>query len=66
MSFANYLQKKQLAGIKKVWFLIGRPYGFSSNLYIESQEKFLYHDIFPQMIRLFTLEQLYRGLYYTE
>lgn len=63
MSFANYLQKKQLAGIKKVWFLIGGPYGFSSNLYTRSQEKISLSSMTfsHQMVRLFALEQLYRA-----
>ncbi|MDD4820410.1 MAG: 23S rRNA (pseudouridine(1915)-N(3))-methyltransferase RlmH [Flavobacteriales bacterium] len=61
--FALYLQKNMNSGIKRLVFIIGGPYGFSSDVYSRANGKIgLSKMTFShQMIRLFFIEQLYRG-----
>ena len=61
--FASYLQKKMNSGIKQLVFVIGGPYGFSDAVYKKSQGKVSFSKMTfsHQMIRLFVVEQLYRG-----
>jgi len=61
--FANYLQKKMNSGIKQLVFVIGGPYGFSDTVYQKSQGKVSFSKMTfsHQMIRLFVVEQIYRG-----
>ena len=61
--FAQYLSKKQVGGTRSVWFLIGGPYGFSSEMYTRAQEKIALSKMTfsHQMVRLFVVEQIYRA-----
>lgn len=61
--FAQYLQKKMNSGIKQLVFAIGGPYGFSDEVYKKAQGKISFSKMTfsHQMIRLFMVEQLYRG-----
>ncbi|PCI12049.1 MAG: 23S rRNA (pseudouridine(1915)-N(3))-methyltransferase RlmH [Flavobacteriaceae bacterium] len=61
--FANYLQKKMNSGIKQLVFVIGGPYGFSEAVYQKAQGKISFSKMTfsHQMIRLFVVEQIYRG-----
>jgi 23S rRNA (pseudouridine1915-N3)-methyltransferase len=63
VAFANYLQKHMNAGIKTLIFVIGGPYGFSDAVYSRANGKLgLSKMTFShQMVRLFFIEQLYRG-----
>jgi len=63
VEYANYLQKKMNSGIKQLVFVIGGPYGFSNNVYQKSQGKISLSKMTfsHQMIRLFIVEQIYRG-----
>ena len=63
MEFSRYLQKKMNSGIKQLIFVIGGPYGFSDTVYQKSQGKISLSKMTfsHQMIRLFMVEQLYRG-----
>ncbi|MGZ0016711.1 23S rRNA (pseudouridine(1915)-N(3))-methyltransferase RlmH [Yeosuana sp. AK3] len=63
VSFANYLQKHMNSGIKQLIFVIGGPYGFSEEVYKQAQGKLSLSKMTfsHQMIRLFMIEQLYRG-----
>lgn len=63
VAFANYLQKHMNSGIKQLVFVIGGPYGFSEDVYNKSQGKISLSKMTfsHQMIRLFIIEQLYRG-----
>jgi len=63
IAFASYLQKKMNSGLKKVVFVIGGPYGFSPDVYAKSKDKISLSSMTfsHQMVRLFMLEQLYRG-----
>ena len=63
LGFSDYLQKKMNAGIKTLVFVIGGPYGFSDAIYKKAQGKISLSAMTfsHQMIRLFVIEQLYRG-----
>lgn len=63
VGFANELQKKMNSGIKTLVFVIGGPYGFSENVYKQSAGKISLSSMTfsHQMVRLFFIEQLYRG-----
>ena len=63
LEFAKYLQKKMNSGIKQLVIVIGGPYGFSEEVYKKSNGKISLSKMTfsHQMIRLFLVEQLYRG-----
>jgi 23S rRNA (pseudouridine1915-N3)-methyltransferase len=63
IKFADYLQKKMNSGVKTLVFVIGGPYGFSEEVYKKSQGKVSLSEMTfsHQMVRLFFIEQLYRG-----
>ena len=63
VAFSDYLQKKMNAGIKTLVFVIGGPYGFSEEVYKKAQGKVSLSEMTfsHQMVRLFVIEQLYRG-----
>lgn len=63
VAFSNYLQKHMNSGIKNLVFVIGGPYGFSDAVYQRANGKLgLSKMTFShQMVRLFFIEQLYRG-----
>jgi len=63
VEFSKYLQKKMNAGIKQLVLVIGGPYGFSEAVYKKSTGKISLSKMTfsHQMIRLFIVEQLYRG-----
>jgi len=63
MGFSEELQKKMNSGIKTLVFVIGGPYGFSEEVYKKANGKISLSEMTfsHQMIRLFFIEQLYRG-----
>ncbi|MFT5762157.1 MAG: 23S rRNA (pseudouridine1915-N3)-methyltransferase [Polaribacter sp.] len=63
MEFSQHLQKKMNAGIKQLVLVIGGPYGFSDAVYKKASGKISLSKMTfsHQMIRLFIVEQLYRG-----
>ncbi|TXE13929.1 23S rRNA (pseudouridine(1915)-N(3))-methyltransferase RlmH [Seonamhaeicola algicola] len=63
VDFANYLQKHMNSGVKNVVFVIGGPYGFSEDVYARANGKVSLSKMTfsHQMVRLFFIEQLYRG-----
>ncbi|WP_460218502.1 23S rRNA (pseudouridine(1915)-N(3))-methyltransferase RlmH [Psychroserpens sp. MEBiC05023] len=63
IGFSQYLQKHMNSGIKQLVFVIGGPYGFSSEVYQKANGKLSLSKMTfsHQMIRLFIIEQLYRG-----
>ena len=63
IEFSQYLQKKMNSGIKQLVIAIGGPYGFSEAVYKKSIGKISLSKMTfsHQMIRLFIVEQLYRG-----
>jgi 23S rRNA (pseudouridine1915-N3)-methyltransferase len=64
VDFANYLEKKMLAGLKTLLFCIGGPYGFSPQVYQAASGKISLSKMTfsHQMVRLIFCEQLYRAL----
>lgn len=64
VEFANYLQQKQSVAARRLVFVVGGPYGFAPEIYALTKEKIsLSRMTFShQMVRLFFVEQLYRGL----
>ena len=63
VEFSNYLQKHMNSGIKQLVFVIGGPYGFSPEVYQKAKGKLSLSKMTfsHQMVRLFVIEQLYRG-----
>lgn len=63
VGFSQELQKRMNSGIKTLVYVIGGPYGFSDDLYRAAQGKLSLSEMTfsHQMIRLFFIEQLYRG-----
>lgn len=63
VEFSEYLQKHMNSGIKQLVFVIGGPYGFSQDVYKQAQGKLSLSKMTfsHQMVRLFIIEQLYRG-----
>ena len=61
--FSLYLQKYMNSGVKRLVFVIGGPYGFSNEIYHKAQGKIALSKMTfsHQMVRLFFIEQLYRG-----
>lgn len=64
VQFADYLEKKMLAGTKRLVFIVGGAYGFSPEVYHAVPEKLALSKMTfsHQMIRGFLLEQIYRGM----
>jgi len=64
VEFARFLEKKMIAGIKRLVIVIGGPYGFSSGIYARANGKLsLSRMTFShQMVRLIFAEQLYRAM----
>ncbi len=63
IGFSEELQKKMNSGIKTLVFVIGGPYGFSESVYAKANAKISLSSMTfsHQMVRLFFIEQLYRG-----
>ncbi len=63
VGFSDFLQKKMNAGTKTLVFVIGGPYGFSEAVYQKAQGKVSLSEMTfsHQMVRLFVIEQIYRG-----
>ncbi len=62
--FSVFMEQKLLKGIKRLVFVIGGPYGFSSDVYNKSQGKLSLSKMTfsHQMVRLIFAEQLYRAM----
>lgn len=63
VQFSEYLQKHMNSGLKRLVFVIGGPYGFSDAVYKKANGKIALSKMTfsHQMVRLFFIEQLYRG-----
>ena len=63
VGFSAELQKKMNSGIKTLVFVIGGPYGFSDTVYAKANGKIALSQMTfsHQMVRLFFIEQVYRG-----
>ncbi len=63
VAFSQVLQKHMNSGLKQLIFVIGGPYGFSPKIYERANGKISLSKMTfsHQIIRLFFIEQLYRG-----
>lgn len=63
IGLSEFLQKKMNSGLKNLVFCIGGPYGFSDEVYQRANGKISLSEMTfsHQMVRLFIIEQLYRG-----
>jgi 23S rRNA (pseudouridine1915-N3)-methyltransferase len=61
--FSEFINKKQISGVKRIIFIIGGSHGFDESIYSRANEKISMATMTfsHQMIRLIFLEQLYRG-----
>ena len=63
IEFADLVEKRMSAGIKRLVFLIGGPYGFSEAVYARANGKLSLSKMTfsHQIVRAIFLEQLYRA-----
>ncbi len=63
VDFAQLIEKRQVAGTRKLSFVIGGPYGFSKEAYAKANAKLSLSAMTfsHQMVRLIFIEQLYRA-----
>lgn len=63
VQYSDFFIKKMNSGLKNLVLVIGGAYGFSDKVYQKSQGKIALSKMtFPhQLIRVFLLEQVYRG-----
>ena len=63
VGFSTFLQKQMNSGIKQLVLVIGGPYGFSEAVYKKAAGSLALSKMTfsHQMVRLFVIEQLYRG-----
>lgn len=64
IEFSKYMEKKMQTVSKRLVFIIGGPYGFSSEVYAKANDKLSLSQMTfsHQMIRLIFVEQLYRAM----
>ena len=64
IEFSNFLNKKMVSSINELVFIIGGAFGFSKKLYEKADSKMSLSKMTfsHQMVRLFAIEQLYRGM----
>ncbi|KAF0131996.1 MAG: 23S rRNA (pseudouridine1915-N3)-methyltransferase [Bacteroidetes bacterium] len=67
-SFSVFLERKMITGPKRLVFVIGGPYGFSTAVYERASSKISLSSMTfsHQMVRLIFLEQVYRALSITK
>ncbi|OWK70119.1 23S rRNA (pseudouridine(1915)-N(3))-methyltransferase RlmH [Pedobacter sp. AJM] len=63
VAFSEYLNKQMIGSVQHLIFIIGGPYGFDERIYQRANGLISLSDMTfsHQMIRLFFVEQLYRG-----
>ena len=61
--FSAFIQKKMVAGNKRLFFIVGGPYGFSQAVYdrADGMVSLSRMTFSHEMVRLFFVEQLYRA-----
>ncbi|MDB5091063.1 MAG: rRNA ((1915)-N(3))-methyltransferase RlmH [Mucilaginibacter sp.] len=61
--FAAYIDKKAIASVANLVFIVGGPYGFDTSVYARANDKLSLSAMTfsHQMVRLFITEQLYRA-----
>ena len=64
IEFSKWIEKKMIAGIRQLVFVIGGPYGFSKMVYQRADSKISLSKLTfsHQMVRMIFVEQLYRAM----
>lgn len=64
LEFSKWIEKKMIAGIRQLVFVIGGPYGFSKMVYQRSDFKIALSQLTfsHQMVRMIFVEQVYRAM----
>ena len=64
LEFSKWIEKKMIAGIRQLLFVIGGPYGFSNAVYQRSDYKISLSQLTfsHQMVRMIFVEQVYRAM----
>jgi len=64
VAFSSFIEKKSVAGLKRLVFVVGGPYGFSQDVYARAKGKVSLSKMTfsHQMVRLIFVEQLYRAM----
>ena len=64
VEFASWMQKKMVAGPKRLVFIVGGPYGFSDAIHKRGNEEVSLSKmtLSHQMVRMFFVEQIYRAM----
>ena len=64
IGFSDFLKQKMNAGLKRMVFVVGGPYGFAQEVYERSSAKIALSKMTfsHQMVRLIFMEQLYRAM----
>jgi 23S rRNA (pseudouridine1915-N3)-methyltransferase len=64
LEFSKWIEKKMIAGIRQLVFVIGGPYGFSKMVYQRSDFKIAMSQLTfsHQMVRMIFVEQVYRAM----
>ncbi len=62
--FSSYIDKKMVTLPGKLFFVVGGPYGFSSEMYSRANDKISLSKMTfsHEMVRLFFVEQIYRAM----
>lgn len=63
VNFSQWIEKQINSGSKRIFFIVGGPYGFSKDVYTKAKFKISLSEMTfsHQMIRLIFVEQLYRA-----
>ncbi|WP_304066143.1 23S rRNA (pseudouridine(1915)-N(3))-methyltransferase RlmH [Pedobacter glucosidilyticus] len=63
MHFADFMNKKMIASVQNLVFIVGGPYGFDASLHHRAHDKLSLSKMTfsHQMVRLFFIEQVYRA-----
>ena len=64
VEFAKWIEKKMIAGIRQLVFVVGGAYGFSEAVYQRADHKISLSRLTfsHQMVRMIFAEQLYRAM----
>ena len=64
VEFSKWIEKKMIAGMRQVVFVIGGPYGFSETVFQRADAKIALSKLTfsHQMVRMIFVEQLYRAM----
>lgn len=64
VEFSRWVERKMIAGLRQLVFVVGGPYGFSEAVYQRADHKISLSKLTfsHQMVRMIFVEQLYRAM----